>query len=119
MNQLKFVKGGTLKTPGSNRMKETATELHRLDPLSDANQSDLAFLLSTYNDMESIVGFFDMLKERDIHIVGSNDIVYSSIKYSMLCQMIVDGKIPQGASLSFFTRKLGLRNQLIRIVSEM
>lgn len=119
MSELEFVQGGEIKSPRSNRMAQSASELHAAYPLEDDRQADLKYLLQSQDTIEGMVGFFRMCNDSDVHIVGSNDTVYNSGKYMMLCEMIRDGKIPQGASLNFFTRNLGLRHQLIKIVSEM
>lgn len=119
MSELKFVQGGELKSPGSNRMAQSASELHADYPLEDDTQADLEYLLQTKDTIEGVIDFFRLCNDSDVHIVGSNNTVYDSGKYKMLCEMIRDGKIPQGAPLNFFTRNLGLRHQLIKIVSEM
>lgn len=119
MSELEFVQGGELKSPRSNRMAQSASELHAACPLEDDRQADLKYLLQSQDTIDGVIGFFQLCESSNVHIVGSNDAVYSSAKYKMLCQMIQDGRIPQGTPLHFFTRNLGLRHQLIKIVSEM
>ena len=104
MNEVYFVKGGTPKSAGSNRMKELSTDFDRYE-YHDETVEEFSLILKS-GEFSDLVGFFDRCEEFNVNLVGSRDFVYRSEKMRLLVNLILDG---DSNVCRFVPRTLGFR----------
>ena len=109
---IKFCRGGTPKSNGSNRMAELSTELGPYE-FQDATAKELANILST-GTLTQLKEFFLKCHKYDVHIVGSRDFVYRSEKQALLVNYVINGDYRVFQSI---TRSLDVRPSVVNMVT--